>query len=184
MISGLASEQVGIISASSPLAIAKKGFAQEQTGDLNGALASLEASQAAFPGSPGMGEAIKRLREKLYSPQAASASEPNAAQTIRDFYAGQHGQAAQELENMTATGNTGVRGAAFFYLGAARLEHDLLEGGRPATEAARLPEVQAAFGQARSDTFPCPDSSRPWCSEPGKAHHSSPAYSQLYGDRT
>ncbi len=128
------------------MAIAKKGFAQEQTGDLNGALASLEASQAAFPGSPGMGEAIKRLREKLYSPQAASASEPNAAQTIRDFYAGQHGQAAQELESMMATGNTGVRGAAFFYLGAARLEHDLLEGAgpppkQPVCQRCRLPSA-------------------------------------------
>ena len=79
-----------------------------------------------------------------------SASEPDATPAIRDFYAGQYAKAEQELNGMTATANAGVRGAVFFYLGAARFERALLEAGRPAAEAARLPEVQAAFGQARS----------------------------------
>ena len=130
--------------------LAKKGLTQEQEGDLKGALASFEAAQATLPGGPGVSEAIRRLQERLKAPQTASASEPDAAPAIRDFYAGQYGKAEGELNSLKSTPNAKRLGAIYFYLGAARLERALLEAGQAPAEAARQPEVQAAFRQAHS----------------------------------
>ena len=103
-----------------------------------------------LPGNPGVAEAIKELRGKLDSSQVRSATEPDVTPALRDFYAGAYDKAAQELNGLTSTPNGKLLGAIYFYLGAARFEHALLEAGNSSAEAARQPEVQAAFRQARS----------------------------------
>lgn len=130
--------------------LAKKGASQQQEGDLKAALASFEAAQAVLPGSPGVSEAIKVLRGRLDSPGVSAAAEPELTPALRDFYAGQYDKAAQELNGLASTPKGKLLGAVYFYLGAARFEHALLETGSSSAEAARQPEVQAAFRQARS----------------------------------
>ena len=128
----------------------KKGLAEEQAGNIAGASASLAAAQAAFPGFPGVAEAMQRVESKRGPGQLTADENREAAAAIRDFYAGQYGKAEKELSGLSSAPNAGRLGATFFYLGAARLERAVLEEGRSSSEAAREPEVQTAFRQARS----------------------------------
>ncbi|MGI4828932.1 MAG: hypothetical protein ACRYFU_12190 [Janthinobacterium lividum] len=130
--------------------LTKQGLGQEREGNNKDALASFQAAQATSPGSPGVPEAIKRLQEKLKSPQVTLSPEPGAGPAIRDFYAGQYDKAEGELNAITFTPNARQLGAIYFYLGAARLERALLGAGQSPADAARQPEVRGAFHQAHS----------------------------------
>ena len=93
---------------------------------------------------------MQRVESKRGPGQLTADENREAAAAIRDFYAGQYGKAEKELSGLSSAPNAGRLGATFFYLGAARLERALLEEGRTSSEAAREPEVQTAFRQARS----------------------------------
>lgn len=133
------------------LQLVTKGLALEASGDLNGALQSFGAALAAEPANSAAADGAGRIRGKLSSTAAATVPVgPTAAPAIRDFYAGSFDKAEAELSALVAQPDAPARGAAFFYLGASRFYRALLETGQRPEAAAQLPEVQAAFKQARA----------------------------------
>ena len=123
-------------------ALVAKGLSQESTGDLHGAFTSFSEAQAADPLNNAAVTGVQRTEAKTPPLDAGPA--------IRAFYAGQYGEAENQLNALSSAPNAPCRGAVFFYLGAARLYRAVLEGGQSADVAAQRPDIQAAFHQAHA----------------------------------
>jgi hypothetical protein len=72
------------------------------------------------------------------------------AQAIRDFYAGKYSDTEDELSSYLSSTNVKSRGAAHFYLAAARLSRSLLE---KSASQSRRDEISKLFKQSTGEQY-------------------------------